>query len=384
MSTVRGDTLPPASGPALSFTDTVDLALLHRRHPTEAFLTDAVRTGPHGFAAAAALPADHPHYAGHTGPSRDRDPMLLLECARQAETYAAHTMFGVARDDRFVLRNWSVEFPPCGLPPATGPTALSITATTGNHRLVGDRTAGLDYDLELRVAGRRVGRVRMAVAYLTDPAYRMIRARRHPDRLPSSDDLAATAGRPVEPAEVGRLRATDTLLLDVAAGPDTVTARVRVPVENPSLFDHAQDHVPAMVLMEAARQVAALATRHWGGAAPDLTRMVAASASFTSYAELAEPIAVTATPVPAAAALPAAAPSFVASPAVGPSSVVSPAVGPVGGASAPGGWAGGGSVDVLFRQGGVAVAAVRIDLAVPPARPSDEQGRRAPWDGQRS
>src|SRR2546426_315372 len=43
------------------------------------------RTSPRGFAAAALLPPAHPHYAAHTGPSRTRDPMLLLECARSEE-----------------------------------------------------------------------------------------------------------------------------------------------------------------------------------------------------------------------------------------------------------------------------------------------------------
>jgi hypothetical protein len=282
-----------SSVPELRFDATVDLALLHRSNAGEAFLTDAVRTGPYAFVAAARLPAAHPHYGGHTGPSRHRDPLLLLECARQAETYAAHTLYGVEPDARFVLRNWSVD---CTAAAAAGPPELVITAVTRNARTVGDRLRGLDYELDLWSAGVRLGGVRMEVGYLSGTAYTVLRTRRHGGPPPSSDDLPPTPGDPVAPQRVGRLRATDTVLLDVTTGAGVVTARLRVPTENPSLFDHAQDHVPAMVLMEAARQLAALATHEWTGVAPARTELVAVDASFAAYAELAEPVELTATP----------------------------------------------------------------------------------------
>ena len=300
MSRTPDGSAPPAAA-GLSFAATVDRALLHRRNPAEAFLTGAVRTGPAGFTAAALLPAEHPHYAGHTGPSRRRDPMLLLECARQAETYAAHALFGVEPDAHFVLRNWSAEFPSTGAgasrSAAPGPSELLIAAVTSNPRVVRDRVRGLDYQLELWAAGDLIGRVRMEVGYLSHPAYRVVRSREHPGALPSSDDLTPAGGSPVAPARVGRVRPTDAVLLDVAAGDRMVSARLRVPVENTSLFDHAQDHIPAMVLVEAARQLAALATEQWGGVGPEHTEMTAMSSSFSAYAELTESIELIATPV---------------------------------------------------------------------------------------
>ncbi len=345
--TPAGSAPAPAAG--LSFATTVDLALLHRRNPSEAFLTGAVRTGPDRFDAAALLPPEHPHYAGHTGPSRRRDPMLLLECARQAETYAAHALFGVEPDAHFVLRNWSAEFFPApadspdGIadasePDASVPTELLITAVTANPRVVRDRVRGLDYQLELWADGALAGRVRMEVGYLSHPAYLVVRSRQHPGGLPSSDDLlpdgpSPDGCRPAPPARVGRTRATDTVLLDVASGPRTVTARLRTPVENASLFDHAQDHIPAMVLVEAARQLAALATEQWGGPAPERTRMTAMSSSFSAYAELAEPIELTATPATAPTTIPTATPTAIA-----------------------------GAVEVSFRQAGAEIAQAQITM----------------------
>ena len=324
---LRDSFLSPPVVPELSFAHLVDLALIHRRHPSEAFLTDAVRTGPHGFAAAALLPAAHSHYAAHAGPSRERDPMLLLECARQAVTFAAHTVLGVELGAHFVVRSWSAEFT-AGPPPAGGPAELLITAVTRNPRLVRDQVRGLDYELDLWAAGARAGRVRIREGYLSPAAYALIRSRKYNGAPPSSDDLAPADGCPLAPARVGRLRATDTLLLDLAVGTRTVCARLRIPAENPSLFDHAQDHVPAMVLTEAARQLATLGTSHWGGPPPDRTQMVTMSSTFGAYAELDSPVEMTATRT----------------------------------------WppAGGQSVDVTFRQARMDIAQARVVLAGQP------------------
>lgn len=315
----------------------VDPALLHRRNPDEAFLTGLTGLAPAGpsepsepaFRATALLPPEHPHYSAHTGPSRDLDPLLLLECARQAETYAAHTLFGVAADGRFVLRDWSAEFTH---PAVTTPAEVEITAVTRDPRSLGGRIVGLEYDLALRAAGAPAGRVRMAVGYLGHAAYKALRARGRAGPPPSSDGLPPTPGTPVAPARVGRIRATDVLLLDVETGTRAPTAVLRVAAENPSLFDHAQDHVPAMVLMEAARQLAALTVAEraaeGAGAAPDRTRLAAMSASFAAFLELDAPVLLVAEP------------------------------------------AGGMSVEVAFRQSGGEAARARIELAAPGPGPA--------------
>jgi hypothetical protein len=303
-----------ASRPGLSFARPVDRALIHRRNDDETFLTDAVPTGHGRFAAVALLPAAHPHYSAHTGPSRHRDPMLLLECARQAVACAGHTMFGVELGARMVLRSGVAEFAE-----SAEPGRLVMTATT--------RTAagrGIYYELELWAADAWAGRVGLEIGYISGAAYAIIRSGTD-RRVPSPQDLARPGGSPIAPGRVGRVRAADTLLLDVTARPGKVTARLRVPVGNLSLLDRAQDRIPAMVLMEAARQLAGFATHQWGGPSPDRTQMAAIRSSFGAYAELDEPVELTAT-----CAVPAD----------------------------------GRSVDVTFRQAGTEIARVRAAMAV--------------------
>ncbi|MGC5033614.1 AfsA-related hotdog domain-containing protein [Micromonospora sp. DT229] len=321
-------------------TTRLDHALIHRHHADEAFLADLARTGPDTFTAVAVLPSAHPHYGGHTGPSRTMDPLLLLECARQAETYAAHTLFGVEPDAHFVLRSWSTEFSPS--PPGVRdcPTELRLTAQTRNPRTLGARLGRLEYDFELWAAGSRVGRVLMDVGYVSAAAYTVLRSRRRRGGAPpSSDTFVALDGRPADPSTVGRTRPTDVVLLDVDSRGSLSTARLRVPTENQSMFDHAQDHVPAMVLMEAARQFAALVVAEAGGPAPSRTRLVAIEATFDAYAELDDPVDLT-------------------------------AAAPVGSAA---GW----SVDVHFQQTGAQIAQARIVMAVP----EQTQEKETSWAG---
>lgn len=313
----------------LCFTTAVDRTLIHRHRASESFLADVVATGPDTFDAAALLPAVHPHYGGHIGPSRTLDPLLLLECARQAETYAAHVLHGVPAGDRFVLRTWSARFA-TDPPAADTPTELLLTVRTRDARRLGDRLQGLVYEFDLWTRQERAGRVRMAVRYVPPAVYAALRGRHRTGVPPTSDTVPITPGRPVEPARVGRLRATDAVLLDVAQAPRSCTARLRVPAENPSLFDHVQDHLPAMVLTESARQIAVLATHAWTGAAPTRTRLAALEATFDRYAELDAPVEISATP---------------------------------GDPSGPGQ-----AVHVTFRQAGADVAAMRVQVAAAAGR----------------
>ncbi|MDQ0828317.1 hypothetical protein QF032_000161 [Streptomyces achromogenes] len=286
---------------ALGFSRTVERELIHRRNLTEVFLTDIRPVERRSFVAAALLPLVHAHYTSHTGPTGRRvpDAVLLLECCRQAETFAAHAFFDVAMDAAFILRNWSVVLSPdAAVPWGPGPGELLMSAVV---RDPGGQTGGsvrsLEFEFGLRLSGVHIGQARMEVGYVAPRTYAAIRSRRRGGPPPTSDKQPpVVTGRPVDPARAGRINATDTLLLDAVTDPDSVTAALRVPVENPSLFDHPQDHVPGMVLLEAARQIAALATDAWGGGAPRTTALVAVESSFSSYAELDRPVAMAATP----------------------------------------------------------------------------------------
>ncbi|GAB2744577.1 ScbA/BarX family gamma-butyrolactone biosynthesis protein [Kitasatospora kifunensis] len=293
----------PELAAELSFLRTVDRALLHRRNLTEVFLTDVRRVNERDFLAAAQLPRVHPHFTGHLAGPGVLDAMLLLECCRQAETYAAHALFGVAMDASFVLRDWDLRLDQHTVEPAgAAPHELIMLARTGEPTLSGTELRGLDYTFDLWIDARWVGTAQISVGYVPKPAYRVLRSRKRNGPPPSSDEIGSIAvGTPVEPNRVGRLSPTDVVLLDADARTGPACAVLRVPVENPSMFDHAQDHVPGMVLVEAARQLGLFAAAQHGGPTAAQLAVTALNASFTSYAELDNPVTLTAERVEPAA-----------------------------------------------------------------------------------
>lgn len=290
--TVRSRTA--AGGDARRTPHTVPRESVHRHSQSEVFLGSA-GPGPDGsFTARAVLPRAHPYWTDHAHP-RTADPLLLLECCRQAETYAAHEYFGVSADTKFVLVDWSLALEPAADGPAVAGTEVAIDATTHDVERRGDALRSLAYRMRLSVSGAPAGEVRMRVRYVPEAVYRAMRARRGGSAPPSSLEYRGRPdGVPAPPAEVARTAADNVVLLDVRRDGDAVRARMRVAGDHPSLFDHAQDHVPGMVLMEAGRQAALLALARFGGHPAADWRMSVLRAEFSAYAELDAPLTVTA------------------------------------------------------------------------------------------
>ncbi|XKK40707.1 hypothetical protein HFP72_09380 [Nocardiopsis sp. ARC36] len=76
------------------------------------------------------------------------------------------------------------------------------------------------------------------------------------------------------------------VLTGLAGDGDAVSASLRVLPQHPSLFDHAQDHLPGMVLIEAGRQLALNTLMEVQGTSPAKAYPAEITATFTSFGEL--------------------------------------------------------------------------------------------------
>lgn len=236
---------------------TIDRRVVHRAQVHEVFLTD-VEEDAGSFLAQ--LPSSLAYFCDSSSTRYGLvDILTLMEACRQAATAAAHLFWGVADDRQFVLTRWRASFPVAtrpryGFEPVDlrmhvsleRPQRMRATLTGGTTRV----SVYIPTDGETLV-----GTLELDVRYVGKEAYQFLRAgARGGSPVPIStmrtpEDVAA------DPSQVGCTREDN-----VAIGPPTITAdgghaTLRLPFHNRSMFDHAQDHAPAMVMVEAARQL---------------------------------------------------------------------------------------------------------------------------------
>ncbi|MEV8032976.1 AfsA-related hotdog domain-containing protein [Streptomyces sp. NPDC086182] len=279
---------------ALEFVRSVDRRLLHRRALSEVFLTDTTAVDGQSFLAGAQLPSSHAYFTDHIGHTVV-DPILLLECARQAETYGAHTHLGVDGDTKFVLQSWSMRLPGLFTAYSGDPAELTVEVTTDRPADATAPARSVAYGMRFLLLGEEVGEARMAVGYLSSGTYSFVRSKRRGSPPVSSDDVA-TVPATVAPQDLGRANPVNALLVDPVRDGDGISAGVRIPNDNPSMFDHAQDHLPGMVLTEAARQAALLAGARLLGRPAERTTLAGFDLGFAKFAELDAPTTVSVVP----------------------------------------------------------------------------------------
>ncbi|MER7057056.1 ScbA/BarX family gamma-butyrolactone biosynthesis protein [Streptomyces sp. NPDC000351] len=229
-----------------SFTTTVPKEFVHRASVAEVMLTDWERVDDTHFTLSAQLPRMHGFFTALDG---CHDPLLLAETIRQAGILLAHAEFGVPLDQQFVMWDLAIDLEPGHLLVQSAPASLDITVTCTEIKRRGTNLAGMHYTTVIRRDGA-VAATGGATFTCTSPAvYRRVRAARVGDDAPAPIPLTS----PTAPQTVGRLSPTD-VVLSPASQPDHW--QLRVDTHHPVLFDHPVDHVPGMVLLEAARQAA--------------------------------------------------------------------------------------------------------------------------------
>jgi len=100
---------------------------------------------------------------------------------------------------------------------------------------------------------QRTGTSAATFTCVSPAVYRRLHAARTGDGAP----LPLTV--PTAPHDVGRVSPTDVVL---SPTPEPGRWQLRADTRHPVLFDHSVDHVPGMVLPEAARQAAAALLGH--------------------------------------------------------------------------------------------------------------------------
>ncbi|MFJ9902676.1 ScbA/BarX family gamma-butyrolactone biosynthesis protein [Streptomyces sp. NPDC101152] len=276
--------LSTVTGPLL--TTTVPREYVHRASVAEVFLTDW-KAEPGGsaelanrFVVHAQWPRSHALFAPSDG---HQDPLLLVESIRQIGSLLAHAEYGVPFGHQFLMWDMSFEATASAFDADSAPTEVELHTVCSDIVRRGRTVAGMRYEVSVRRAGVTVARGGASFSCTSPAAHRRLRA-----------DRPTTTGRalptPTDPATVGH---TDPRHVVLAAPQTPGEARweLRVDTGHPVFFDHPVDHVPGMMLMEAARQAARAATRQ------PRALLLGMDSEFTRYCELDAPCRIQARPL---------------------------------------------------------------------------------------
>ncbi len=278
-----------ADDPKLGFARTIDRSFVHRESLAEVFVTDTQPLGADAHAAAAQLPRSHAYFGDHLLQPRLYDPVLLLEACRQMGLAIAHTHYGVPFDHKFVLTTLSVDIThPDRLRVGASPCPLTALCSIGNKKVRDGRVRGYDARFRLFVSGAEVGTASVGLRFKDADGYHALRMGNRNGRPFGTTDTVAfpLVGEVPAPYLVGRSSADNVVLAGLTGEGDGVGASLRVLPHHPSLFDHPQDHLPGMVLVEAARQAALNSVLEGWGMSPAKAFPFRMEAEFVRFGEL--------------------------------------------------------------------------------------------------
>lgn len=271
----------------LSTQRTLSRRLVHRSALAEVFLTDFQSVDENTFRAAAQLPPRHFYYSDHTGRPAMHDPLAVFESVRQMLLCAMHLQHDAGHDTKSITATASMEITDLEPLLVRGPLDLLLLGSVELAKEYQGAISRVVHRVRVMVGERQAGVITVDTAQRPDGVYEKLRMSHRSTPPPSSDTLSAhTDGVAPPPWLVGREQAENVVLENAHAKDGALHARLRVPVAHPSMFEHAQDHVPGPVMMEAARQASLLLAADQEGLTPSGLYLQYVSAEYLRFAEL--------------------------------------------------------------------------------------------------
>ncbi|MCX4576248.1 ScbA/BarX family gamma-butyrolactone biosynthesis protein [Streptomyces sp. NBC_01571] len=270
-----------ARTPQPRLTTTVPREYVHRAAVSEVLLTGweaaAEPVGPDRsdvFAVSAQWPRSHSFFTQSGG---YQDPMLLIESVRQIGSLLAHAEFGVPFGHQFLMWDMSFSTAPELLVADAVPTEVELRTVCRDIVRRGRVLGGMRYDVTVLRDGKALATGGAAFSCTSPAVHRRLRAGR-----PTTTDRVVPPG--IEPAAVGHSGDHHVLLAEPESAAGTGDRwELRVDTAHPTFFDHPVDHIPGMVLLEAARQAALVST-----GMPDAL-LLGLKSNFARYAEFDAP-----------------------------------------------------------------------------------------------
>ncbi|MER6101161.1 ScbA/BarX family gamma-butyrolactone biosynthesis protein [Streptomyces sp. NPDC001832] len=254
--------------------------LVHRSDAEDVFPTGWTPQTDTQFSVSARWPRAHRFFAPA---GRYQDPLLIAETMRQTTMLLGHAAFDVPLGDQFVMWELAYVSEPDQLLLGEAPWDITVDVSCSRIRRRGRSIGSMRVELLLHRLGTVLARGGGRISCTSAKVYDRLRG----DRVIGAPIPLLPA---VAPAEVGRTDERDVVL---APGPQRGVWQLRLDTRHPTLFARPNDHVPGIVLLEAARQAAIAVT-------PGHDFLPASvKTDFLRYVELDRPCWIEARPVPA-------------------------------------------------------------------------------------
>ncbi|MFF1834956.1 ScbA/BarX family gamma-butyrolactone biosynthesis protein [Streptomyces sp. NPDC058231] len=272
--------------------------LVHRSDAEDIFPTGWTRQTDTRFSVSARWPRTHRFFAPVSG--RYQDPLLIAETMRQTTMLLSHAEFDVPVGDQFVM--WELRYvsapdrlvlgaardgsrePGEGAEVPSGAWDITVDVSCSRIRRRGSGLGSMQLELLLHRSGRRIAAGGGRISCTSARVYERLRG-----------DRRSVIGAPlpllpsVAPHEAGRTSERDVVL---SPTPRRNVWKLRLDTGHPTLFARPNDHVPGILLLEAARQAAnVLDVRH-------AFLPTAMDNAFLRYVELDRPCLIEARTVP--------------------------------------------------------------------------------------
>jgi hypothetical protein len=176
------------------------------------------------------------------------DPRMLTQAIRQSGLLIAHAEYGVPLSHHTLLHSFDFTVAPGFRVASTGPSPLTVGISLAEPKKRGRAVSSLGMDIRLYQDDALVARADCDFGWISPGAYRRLRG----EHLTTGWNTWAVPA-PADPRTVRRACGTDVVL---APGDRPHHWQLRNDVDNVLLYDHPVDHVPGLVLIEAAHQAA--------------------------------------------------------------------------------------------------------------------------------
>lgn len=248
----------------LRFDAVLPREVVHKSAASEVFVTDSRQLDGEHFALAGLLPSSHAFYNDTVAAGARLDVMALVELGRQSAYVVGHRHLGIPVDAKYVVRSLGASLVPeldgLELPqPTPVLLAFRVLRTFGPEGVVTGFELAVEFSLP---GGGPIGAFWGSCSWMPPPAWRALRvATREELGLALDPQLPGRDPETVPASEVGRSVAGNAVLARPRRDGDAVLAELTPDPSHVPLFDHAHHHVPGVVQVEGARQLAI-----WGAA----------------------------------------------------------------------------------------------------------------------